>query len=48
VKLSAAAGGIAAPAERRLGGQTGDIGGAAGQAAEVAALVGLLIGAGPS
>ena len=42
----AAASGIAALALRRLGGQTGDIAGAAEQAAEVAALVGLLIGAG--
>jgi adenosylcobinamide-GDP ribazoletransferase len=43
----AAAGGVAALAERRLGGQTGDVAGAAEQAAEIAALVGLLIGAGP-
>jgi len=43
----AAAGGIAALAGRRLGGQTGDVAGAAEQAAEIAALVGLLIGAGP-
>ena len=44
---AAAAGGIAALAQRRLGGQTGDVAGAAEQAAEIAALVGLLIGAGP-
>ena len=43
----AAAGGIAVLAQRRLGGQTGDVAGAAEQAAEIAALVGLLIGAGP-
>jgi len=42
---AAAAGGIATLAQRRLGGQTGDVAGAAEQAAEVAALVGLLIGA---
>jgi adenosylcobinamide-GDP ribazoletransferase len=42
----AAAGGVAALAKRRLGGQTGDVAGAAQQAAEIAALVGLLIGAG--
>jgi len=42
---ASAAGGIAALAQRRLGGQTGDVAGAAEQAAEVAALVGLLIGA---
>jgi adenosylcobinamide-GDP ribazoletransferase len=44
---AAAAGGIAALAQRRLGGQTGDVAGAAEQAAEIAALVGLLIAAGP-
>jgi len=42
----AAAGGVAALAKRRLGGQTGDVAGAAQQAAEIAALIGLLIGAG--
>ena len=42
----AAAGGVAALAKRRLGGQTGDVAGAAQQVAEVAALIGLLIGAG--
>jgi len=42
----AATGGVAALAKRRLGGQTGDVAGAAQQVAEVAALIGLLIGAG--
>ena len=45
---AAAAGGIAVLAQRRLGGQTGDVAGAAQQAAEIAALAGLLIGAGPA
>ncbi len=44
---AAAAGGIAGLAQRRLGGQTGDVAGAAQQAAEIAALAGLLIGASP-
>ena len=44
---AAAAAGIAVLAQRRLGGQTGDVAGAAQQAAEIAALAGLLIGAGP-
>jgi adenosylcobinamide-GDP ribazoletransferase len=44
---AAAAAGIAALAQRRLGGQTGDVAGAAEQAAEIAALAGLLIGASP-
>ena len=42
---AAAAGAIALLARRRLGGQTGDVAGAAQQAAEIAALIGLLIGA---
>jgi adenosylcobinamide-GDP ribazoletransferase len=45
---AAAAAGVAGLARARLGGQTGDVAGAAEQAAEVAALVGLLIGAAPS
>jgi adenosylcobinamide-GDP ribazoletransferase len=44
---AAAAGGVSLLAQRRLGGQTGDVAGAAEQAAEIAALIGLLIGAGP-
>jgi adenosylcobinamide-GDP ribazoletransferase len=44
---AAAAGGISILARRRLGGQTGDVAGAAEQVAEIAALIGLLIGAGP-
>ena len=47
VLAAAAAGGIAVLAQRRLGGQTGDVAGAAEQAAEIAVLAGLLIGAGP-
>jgi adenosylcobinamide-GDP ribazoletransferase len=43
----AAGGGVAALAKRRLGGQTGDVAGAAQQAAEIAALIGLLIGGSP-
>ncbi len=46
VLACAAAGGIALLARARLGGQTGDVAGAAEQAAEITALVGLLIGAG--
>ena len=42
----AAAAGICALARRQIGGQTGDVAGAAQQAAEVAALCGLLIGLG--
>jgi len=48
VKLDAAATTASPPAERRLGGQTRDVAGAAEQAADVAAVVGLFIGAGPA
>jgi adenosylcobinamide-GDP ribazoletransferase len=48
VLATAAALGMTAIAKRQIGGQTGDVAGAAAQLAEIACLIGLLIGVGAS